>query len=72
MEAEKVKRKIWKKENARRKHNYVPFVMELLKLLASKGIVFSTSTTLRIRISDGLNGIGSNELYACFCDEKVN
>lgn len=36
---EKIKLERWRKENVRRKHNYVPFVMELLKLLASKGEV---------------------------------
>ncbi|OQR94290.1 ubiquitin carboxyl-terminal hydrolase [Achlya hypogyna] len=35
--AEEQKRANWKHENARRKHNYVPFVIKLLQILAQKG-----------------------------------
>ncbi|CAK4699998.1 hypothetical protein LEN26_005570 [Aphanomyces euteiches] len=35
--AEEQKRANWKKENLRRKHNYVPFVIKLLQILAKKG-----------------------------------
>jgi len=37
MIAEQQKREMWSKENERRKHNYVPFVFELLKAMASSG-----------------------------------
>ncbi len=29
----------WKTENERRKHNYVPFIFELLQQLAKKGMI---------------------------------
>lgn len=29
-------RKRWQKENVRRRHNYLPFIMELLKYLAAE------------------------------------
>eukprot|EP00658_Telonema_sp_P-2_P025600 TRINITY_DN2030_c0_g1_i1.p1 TRINITY_DN2030_c0_g1~~TRINITY_DN2030_c0_g1_i1.p1 ORF type:complete len:280 (-),score=78.71 TRINITY_DN2030_c0_g1_i1:480-1319(-) len=36
LEAEKAKQKHWQLENIRRKHNYVPFVLEFLQILADK------------------------------------
>ncbi|GMH48239.1 hypothetical protein TrLO_g882 [Triparma laevis f. longispina] len=37
LEDEQDKRKKWDEENVRRKHNYVPFVIELVKALAGNG-----------------------------------
>jgi len=34
---EEAKRSQWKVENARRRHNYVPFITEFLKILADRG-----------------------------------
>jgi ubiquitin carboxyl-terminal hydrolase L5 len=35
--AQDAKHKMWQVDNQRRKHNYVPFVVHLLRLLADKG-----------------------------------
>ena len=34
---EKERRNVWKKENIRRRHNYMPFIVEMLKGLANEG-----------------------------------
>jgi hypothetical protein len=36
---ENERREQWRKENVRRRHNYIPFIMGLLELLAKKGDV---------------------------------
>jgi len=37
IKAEDDKFAAWKQENIRRKHNYIPFVMALMKVLAERG-----------------------------------
>lgn len=35
--AEEEKEKLFKAENIRRRHNYIPFIVELMKMLAKEG-----------------------------------
>ena len=41
IETEKEKRHTWDKDNARRKHNFMPMVVEMLKQMAAKGNLVS-------------------------------
>ena len=41
IETEKEKRLTWDKDNARRKHNFMPMVVEMLKQMAEKGNLVS-------------------------------
>ena len=41
IEAEKEKRLDWDKDNARRKHNFMPMVVEIIKQMAAKGTLVS-------------------------------
>jgi hypothetical protein len=35
--SEKAQRALWRKENERRRHNFVPLIMEMLSQLAARG-----------------------------------
>ena len=37
LDAERRKRAAWQAENVRRKHNYIPFVFQMLRALAKRG-----------------------------------
>ncbi len=41
IQQEKERRAVWKEENARRRHNYIGLILELLKLSAKKGALDS-------------------------------
>ncbi|KAG5182266.1 ubiquitin carboxyl-terminal hydrolase [Tribonema minus] len=49
LSAEQEKRKRWRAENARRKHNYVPFAIALLRALAARGALEGLAAKARER-----------------------
>jgi ubiquitin carboxyl-terminal hydrolase L5 len=48
-ESEQAKRESWKLENQRRRHNYVPLVMEVIKALAQKKMLQQLSADAQLR-----------------------
>ncbi len=42
----------FRKENIRRKHNYLPFVMELLKVLAEEGKLVDLVNKAKVKLSE--------------------
>jgi ubiquitin carboxyl-terminal hydrolase L5 len=47
---EEEKRNRWLIENARRKHNYVPFIVELLRLLGKQGMLMPLYAKAKERV----------------------
>jgi ubiquitin carboxyl-terminal hydrolase L5 len=51
LEQEAEKRRLWESENQRRRHNYLPFCVELLKALAGSGKLPTLTEEARERVS---------------------
>ncbi|CAG0920116.1 unnamed protein product [Notodromas monacha] len=55
LQTENDKRRRWQVENIRRKHNYVPFIVELLKLLGKQGMLMPLYMKAKERVRQKSN-----------------
>lgn len=52
LEAEEEKRNQWNRENERRRHNYLPFIIQLIKEVARSGKMEEMTTKANVRVAE--------------------